>query len=212
MELTPLLLRPIAPIMDDGLCMMWSSRWKTGRENRSNRRKLAAVPHCPSQVPHDLSHARTRVVGMIILSIIAWVRGRPLIQLHLPLINLLLMSHHDLTDRTRQDIDSVSMTSRTRDVACVLGHKTHLSPLQLLSSDTVKNWNTEMWSNGIVTLSWHARRVSPLWVWGVCSPSCRAEGPFLQCRASTESHLSSEQHEQGDCKQSFVVCRNGLQV
>jgi hypothetical protein len=34
---------------------------KIGRGNRSTRRKSAPVPHCPSQIPHDLT--RTTAVG-----------------------------------------------------------------------------------------------------------------------------------------------------
>jgi hypothetical protein len=31
------------------------------RENRSTRRKPVPVPHCPPQIPHDLTWARTRI-------------------------------------------------------------------------------------------------------------------------------------------------------
>jgi hypothetical protein len=31
-----------------------------GKGNRSTRRKLAPVPLCPSQIPHDMTRARTR--------------------------------------------------------------------------------------------------------------------------------------------------------
>jgi hypothetical protein len=33
---------------------------RTGRANRSTRRKPAPVPLCPPQIPHDLTWARTR--------------------------------------------------------------------------------------------------------------------------------------------------------
>jgi hypothetical protein len=33
---------------------------RIGRRNRSTRRKLAPVPLCPPQIPHDLALARTR--------------------------------------------------------------------------------------------------------------------------------------------------------
>jgi hypothetical protein len=35
-----------------------------GRVNRSTRRKPAQVPLCPSQIPHDLTRARTRAASV----------------------------------------------------------------------------------------------------------------------------------------------------
>jgi hypothetical protein len=37
---------------------------RIGRGNRSTRRKLAPVPLCPPQIPHDLSQARTRAAAV----------------------------------------------------------------------------------------------------------------------------------------------------
>jgi hypothetical protein len=37
---------------------------KTGRGNRSTRRKPAPVPLCPPQIPHDLSWAGTRAAAV----------------------------------------------------------------------------------------------------------------------------------------------------
>jgi hypothetical protein len=37
---------------------------RIGRENRSTRRKPAPVPLCPSQIPHDLTRARTRAAAV----------------------------------------------------------------------------------------------------------------------------------------------------
>jgi hypothetical protein len=37
---------------------------RIGRGNLSTRRKTAPVPVCPSQIPHDLTWARTRVAAM----------------------------------------------------------------------------------------------------------------------------------------------------
>jgi hypothetical protein len=36
---------------------------RIGRGNRSTRRKLAPMPLCPPQIPHDLTWARTREAG-----------------------------------------------------------------------------------------------------------------------------------------------------
>jgi hypothetical protein len=36
---------------------------KIGRGNRSTRRKPAAVPLCPPQIPHELTWARTLVTA-----------------------------------------------------------------------------------------------------------------------------------------------------
>jgi hypothetical protein len=33
---------------------------KIGRGNRSTRRKPASAPHCPPQIPHDQTRARTQ--------------------------------------------------------------------------------------------------------------------------------------------------------
>jgi hypothetical protein len=37
---------------------------KVGRGNRSTRRKPAPAPHCPPQIPHDQTRARTRAVAV----------------------------------------------------------------------------------------------------------------------------------------------------
>jgi hypothetical protein len=37
---------------------------RIGRGNRSTRRKPAPVPHCPPQIPHDLTWDRTRTAAV----------------------------------------------------------------------------------------------------------------------------------------------------
>jgi hypothetical protein len=37
---------------------------RIGRGNRSTRRKPAPVPHCPPQIPHDLTWDRTRAAAV----------------------------------------------------------------------------------------------------------------------------------------------------
>jgi hypothetical protein len=42
----------------------------TGRGNRSPQRKSAPVTHCPPQIPHDLTQARTRAAAIGLASLI----------------------------------------------------------------------------------------------------------------------------------------------
>jgi hypothetical protein len=51
---------------------------RTGRGNRSTRRKPAPVPLCPPQIPHDLTWAWTRAAAMGIRRLTAWAMTRPL--------------------------------------------------------------------------------------------------------------------------------------
>jgi hypothetical protein len=37
---------------------------RSGRGNRSTRRKPVPVPHCPQQIPHDLTWVRTRAAAV----------------------------------------------------------------------------------------------------------------------------------------------------
>jgi hypothetical protein len=50
---------------------------RTGRGNRSTRRKPASVPLCPPQIPHDLTWARTRTAAMGNRRLTAWSMARP---------------------------------------------------------------------------------------------------------------------------------------
>jgi hypothetical protein len=50
---------------------------RIGRGNRSTMRKLAAVPLCPPQIPHDLNRARTRAAAVGSRRLIAWANARP---------------------------------------------------------------------------------------------------------------------------------------
>jgi hypothetical protein len=58
---TGLLYKP--QIIDDGDCGAIGPI-KIGRGNRSTRRKPASVPLCPTQIPHDLTRARTRAIAV----------------------------------------------------------------------------------------------------------------------------------------------------
>jgi hypothetical protein len=37
---------------------------RIGKGNRSTRRKLAPMPLCPPQIPHDMTRARTRAAAL----------------------------------------------------------------------------------------------------------------------------------------------------
>jgi hypothetical protein len=37
---------------------------RIGRRSRSTGRKPAPLPHCPQQIPHDLTWARTRTAAV----------------------------------------------------------------------------------------------------------------------------------------------------
>jgi hypothetical protein len=50
---------------------------KIGRENRSTRRKPAAVPVCPQRMPHDLTWDRTRAAAVGSRRLTAWAMARP---------------------------------------------------------------------------------------------------------------------------------------
>jgi hypothetical protein len=58
---TGLLHQPL--MIDDGDCGTVGGM-KTGRGNRSTRRKPALVPLCPPQIPYDQIRARTRAVAV----------------------------------------------------------------------------------------------------------------------------------------------------
>jgi hypothetical protein len=50
---------------------------KIGRGNRSTRRKPSPVPLCPSQIPHDLTRARTQAAVLGSWRLTAWAMARP---------------------------------------------------------------------------------------------------------------------------------------
>jgi hypothetical protein len=58
-------------MIDDGDC------GATGRGNRSTRRKPAPVPHCPPQIPYDLTRARTLAAAVGSQRLTAWAMTRP---------------------------------------------------------------------------------------------------------------------------------------
>jgi hypothetical protein len=58
---TGLLYQP--RMIDDGYCGVLG-RMNIGRGTRSIRRKPARTPHCPPQIPHDKTRARTRAVAV----------------------------------------------------------------------------------------------------------------------------------------------------
>jgi hypothetical protein len=49
---------------------------RIGRGNQSTRRKPAAVPLCPPQIPHDLTWDRTRAAAMGSQRLTAWAMAR----------------------------------------------------------------------------------------------------------------------------------------
>jgi hypothetical protein len=50
---------------------------KTGRGNRSTRRKPAPAPLCPPQIPFDQTRARTRAAAVGSQRLTAWAMARP---------------------------------------------------------------------------------------------------------------------------------------
>jgi hypothetical protein len=50
-----------------------------GKGNRSTRRRPAPVPLCPSQIPHDVTRARTLAAAVGSRWITAWAMARPLL-------------------------------------------------------------------------------------------------------------------------------------
>jgi hypothetical protein len=71
-----LVLRPQPQMIDDGDCGA-TGGIKTGRGNRSTRRKAAPVPLCSPQIPHDLNRARTRAAAVGNQRLTAWTMARP---------------------------------------------------------------------------------------------------------------------------------------
>jgi hypothetical protein len=63
-------------IDDDEECGAFDGM-RIGRGNRSTRRKPAPVPLCPSQIPHDLTWARTRASAVGSRRLTAWAMARP---------------------------------------------------------------------------------------------------------------------------------------
>jgi hypothetical protein len=55
---------PIVPSPDDDDECGAVGGIRIGRGNRSTRRKPAAEPLCPSQIPHDLTWAQTRAAAV----------------------------------------------------------------------------------------------------------------------------------------------------
>jgi hypothetical protein len=50
---------------------------RVDRGNRSTRRKPVPVPHCPPQIPHDLTWARTRAAAVGSQRLITWAMAWP---------------------------------------------------------------------------------------------------------------------------------------
>jgi hypothetical protein len=76
-----LVLRPLfdllyQPRMVDGNCGA-IGRISNGRGNRSTRRKPVPAPLLPSQIPHDLTRARTRAAVVGSRRLTAWATARP---------------------------------------------------------------------------------------------------------------------------------------
>jgi hypothetical protein len=63
-------------MIDDDDCAA-VGRMRTGRGNRSTRRKPAPMPLCPPQIPHDLTWDRTRAAAVGSQRLTAWAMARP---------------------------------------------------------------------------------------------------------------------------------------
>jgi hypothetical protein len=63
-------------MIDDEECGAFGGK-RIGRGNGITRRKLAPVPLCPPQIPHDLTWARTRAAAVGIQWLTAWVVALP---------------------------------------------------------------------------------------------------------------------------------------
>jgi hypothetical protein len=72
---------PIVPAMDDEECGAVGGM-RIGRGNRSTRRKLALVPLCAPQIPHDLTWVRTRAAAVGSRRLTAWAMARIEYQLY----------------------------------------------------------------------------------------------------------------------------------
>jgi hypothetical protein len=69
-------LWPIVPA--PGGCEDWAfGGMKTGRGNRSTRRKPAPAPLCPPQIPLDQTRARTRAFAVRNQRLTAWLMALP---------------------------------------------------------------------------------------------------------------------------------------
>jgi hypothetical protein len=60
---------------DDDCGAVGGMMWK---ENQSIQRKPATVPLCPTQIPHDLTQARTQAAAKGSRGLAAWTMGRPI--------------------------------------------------------------------------------------------------------------------------------------
>jgi hypothetical protein len=80
-EQSPLLLRPLFGLLYQPRTMDDDERGAVGempyRGNRSTRRKLAPVPLCPPQTPHDLAQARIRAAAVRNQRLTSWTTARP---------------------------------------------------------------------------------------------------------------------------------------
>jgi hypothetical protein len=63
-------------MIDDGDCGAIGGM-KIGRGNRSTRKKFTPVLLCPTQIPYDLTRARTRAVAVGSQLLTAWAMARP---------------------------------------------------------------------------------------------------------------------------------------
>jgi hypothetical protein len=77
---TGLLYRP--QMIDDGDCGAIGGL-KMDRVNRSTRRKPAAAPLCPLQIPHYQTRARTRAAAVGSQRLTPWAMARPKMSIYL---------------------------------------------------------------------------------------------------------------------------------
>jgi hypothetical protein len=68
---------PTVPAPDDRRCVCEAvDGMRIGRGSRNTRRNPAPVPHCPLQIPHNLTGARTRTAAVRSLRLTAWAMAR----------------------------------------------------------------------------------------------------------------------------------------
>jgi hypothetical protein len=80
------------------------SGMRTGRWNRSTRRKSAPVPLCPPQIPHDLAWDRTRAAAVGSQRLTAWAMARPLLY-----IRLQCYRHINVFDNNTRSVGPLSL-------------------------------------------------------------------------------------------------------
>jgi hypothetical protein len=77
-QIDPVHTIPSSSVEDRLINKHWAAGWlRTGRGNRSTRRKPAQVPPCPPQISHDLNCDRSRTAAVENLQLAAWAMAWP---------------------------------------------------------------------------------------------------------------------------------------